>query len=104
MAIEKDTKQILTEGEKIQDFVKSDGWQIVRKKLVDKLVLLDSIAAMPKEGSDATIVKQLKIREGVNSIITEWLNDLEGLSEQHSFNTAKFLEIEKKNAIVQNFE
>ncbi len=103
--LKNDTKKILSEGEQLQEFVKSDGWKIARKRLTDKLIVLDSFSAIPKEGrTDAAILKEARLREAVNSVIVEWLKEIEGLADQANFNTAEFLEKERKDSIIQVIE
>lgn len=102
--VDKDTQKVLSEGEKITNLVDSDEWKTARKKLYDKLITLDSLSGVPKEGkTNEDIINELKVREGVVSIILAWIKEIEGIKTKHQFDKKMFEEI-RKDSILQYFE
>ena len=73
--------KILSDGEKIIELTKSDGWGIAKKRLLSKIAILDSITALP-HGTREDKLREIEVRAGVVSIIWEWLNDVEGMAQQ----------------------
>ena len=99
----KETAKILSDGQKIEDFVKSDGWKLARKMLYDKLITLDSIASVPKTGlTDEQKLREYDVREGVVAIILEWIKEVEGSAEQNQSNKDLMKDI-RKESIIQYF-
>jgi hypothetical protein len=74
-------QKILSDGQKIIELTKSDGWQIAKRKLLSKIAILDSITALP-QGDREDKLREIEVRAGVVSIIWEWINDVEGMAEQ----------------------
>lgn len=101
--IDKETSDILNESEKIERFIDSEGWKIVKKKLFDKLITLDSISGVPKNKSSDDLLKDFMIREGVVSMIIEWVKDIEGEAVKSKHNK-KFVEQLRKESILQYFD
>jgi len=102
MELDKETQKMLSDGEKIADFVNSSAWKLVKDKLVNRLITLDSISSMPTMDKDEFYV-QAKIREGVVSIITEWIRDIEGDAEKHKSNKQAFSSM-REEVIIEHFE
>ena len=73
--------KILSDGEKIIELTKSDGWGIAKRKLLSKIAVLDSITALPS-GDREDRMREIEVRAGVVSIIWEWINDVEGMAQQ----------------------
>lgn len=73
--------KILSDGEKIIELTKSDGWSLAKRKLLSKIAILDSITALP-QGNREDKLREIEVRAGVVSIIWEWVNDVEGMAAQ----------------------
>lgn len=95
--MDKKTQEVLAEGDKIEEFVKSTYWETVKSRLTDKINTLDKLSALPTEGD---IQAEIKIRQGAISIVKEWIAEIEGASVQHQQNRKVLTEA----PIIQNFE
>ena len=102
--LEQDTQKILSEGEKLSNFVESDAWKLIRKKLFDKLITIDSIAGVPKDKkTNEEIIFEIKLREGVVSLILQWIREIEGSAKKYKFDSKMFEDI-RRDSIIQYFE
>jgi hypothetical protein len=101
MKVDKKTQEILVKGQAIEDFIKSDGWQEVKKMLNKKLATLDSIGQIP-DADPEKFYKEAKIREGVVSVMLEWINEVEGVKATNQQNQKVFLE--NKDEMIKRFE
>lgn len=82
--LDPETEKALHEGTELKNMVESDGWAIAKGMLVHKLAVLDSVSSLPLAGelSFEEIGKQASYRAHVVSVITEWLNEIEGRLDQ----------------------
>ena len=91
MEIDKETREIMQAGEKIERLVDNDAWKEVKKKLFDKLITFDSITGIPKDKKSLEeIGKEAVLREAVVSIILDWIKDIEGIANQSKNNKKTF--------------
>lgn len=97
--LDKETKQILTDGEKIEKFVESEGWKLVKQRLIKKLATLNSIDEVPKDLKSEDRLREYDIREGVVSIIIDWVREIEGEKNKSKFNKQIFSEIKEELTI-----
>lgn len=84
LGIDKETERAMHEGTELKHMVESEGWGIAKRMLVSKLLILDSVSSLPIESglSFEEVGKQATYRAHVVSVITEWLNEIEGRLEQ----------------------
>ena len=102
--VDKETDKLVAEQKKIYDFVKSDDWSLIKKKLFDKLITIDSIASVPKEGKSAeSMLLEYRTREGVVSIVLEWIKDIEGTANQY-LNNQELMNNIRKESLIEYFE
>lgn len=87
--LDSETLKIEGEGQTIADFVRSDGWNIAKRMLLEKVNLTDSLSSTIFEGKTAEQLA-LEIQSRANSvqIIREWLAQVEGTAHQHESNKA----------------
>ena len=95
--MDKETQEILAEGDRIEEFVKSQYWETVKKRLTDKIDTLDKLSSLPVEGD---IQAEIRIRQGAISLVEEWIAEIEGASVQHQQNRKVLTEA----PITQTFE
>jgi hypothetical protein len=62
MKPDKETQEVIAEGEKVIDFVQSSGWLDARKKLYSKLITVDSISSIPNEMDATAQLDEMRIR------------------------------------------
>lgn len=96
--IDKKTQKLLDDGRELKNLVESSGWQTAKKELLKKLAVLDSITSLPSMKSEDRLL-EMSIREGVISVILEWIRDIEGSVEQHKQNTKALSEIREEQTI-----
>lgn len=93
----KPTKKQIAEEQKIIDskvkintFVSSSEWQIVRQSLIDKIMDLQSVMNIDNDSSPEIIVIDMRSRKIAIEILLEWLRDIEGTALEVS-STPKML-------------
>ena len=80
-----DTKEIVNRGKALQDMVQSDGWRIARKKIIDKMMELQSIMNLDAENAEQILV-ETKSRVMAIDCLKGWLTEIEGDVEQFENN------------------
>ena len=74
MRYDKETEKHIRENEAMIQFVQGREWNMVKDRLLEKLMVLDSIEALP----DDIDLNEIKMRRGAISIVREWIIDIEG--------------------------
>lgn len=86
--LDPETLKIHREGQAVADFVKSDGWGIAKRMLIEKINLTDSLSATIFDGKTSDqIALELQSRANSVQLIKEWLQEVEGTAHQHESNT-----------------
>ncbi len=83
--MDQETQKIYSEGETISDYTKSKGWSIVKEKLTNKILDLESVRNI-NLGSPQEIPIQVTARIVAGDILKELINEIEGIGDQHSAN------------------
>ena len=82
----------------------NEGWKIVKKELMSKLITIDSITSVPRDKkSNEEMLHEYGVREGVVSVVIEWINEMEGTAAQFKSNRELMKEV-RGDSIVQYFE
>lgn len=102
MGIDKETAGAMHEGTELKRMVESEGWGIAKQMLVNKLAILDSVSSLPIGGelSFEEIGQQAAYRAHVVSVVTEWLNEIEGRLDQDEQQKST-LTIEREEEVVR---
>lgn len=84
MGMDRETERAMHEGTELKHMTESEGWAIAKKMLVNKLAILDSVSSLPVDGkvSFEELGRQAVYRAHVVSVVTEWLNEIEGRIDQ----------------------
>lgn len=83
--IDKDTLNVLSEGETLKFLTEHSGWGIARRKLMDKIIDLQSIKNI-RASSPEEVVADIKARNAAVDILMEWLKEIEGAADQYAAN------------------
>ena len=84
--MDQDTKELLTEGEKLKMLLEHDGWGIVYQKFSDKIMDLQFIANVDDSSPEKALI-DMKARKYAVSILLDWMkNDIIGTVEQYNNN------------------
>lgn len=75
-----ETQKVFEEGEKAMYLTKSEDWKWAKRKLLQKLSNLDSVKTLKEKGN---VALEIKARKQTIDIILEWLDEIEGVAEQH---------------------
>lgn len=81
----------LRETRDIAQFIGTDGWKLVRERLVEKLIEFDSISSVPKENRTLEdIANDIIQREAVVAIVLDWIREIEGERGANEYNIQAF--------------
>lgn len=85
--LDKQTQKIMTEQEKVSDWVKSEGWQIVKQKLYHKLGELNSIVSIPTDvfSKPAELNNEIAQRYNAIALVQSWIKEIEGIANKNDF-------------------
>ena len=85
--MDKETQQILSDGQKWTDLVQSDGWALAKAELLQKISLLNTVSTTIFENkTPEQIASEIKERASVVQILLEWISVVEGKAEQATAN------------------
>lgn len=102
--MDKDTRKSIEDGQKVEDWINSEGWQVVKRKLLAKLATLSSVRAIPLESRSAEAIGlDALTRAGAVEMILEWINEIEGQAVQSHYNREQMQELEKDNLIIKHY-
>ena len=91
-------QQIITDGEAIKETLKSNGWGLIRAKLTEQIMDLQSVMNIDAENPEE-VVRDIKARRTAIDILVSWLKDVEGDLEQYEDN--KNLLEDEDNGIIK---
>lgn len=87
--------KIIAEGQMLSDFVKSDGYTWFRRRLMDRIIHLSDIMALPVDRLSEVAARQIAVKS-----LLETLYELEGRAKQYDNNNELLLEIKKEDYII----
>lgn len=99
--IDTETQKVQNEGEKAHYLTKNEDWNWAKRKLLQKVSNLDSIKTLKEKEN---IIQEIKVRKIVIDVILEWLDEIEGIAQQHgeqSPNKLKLNEVQSEDYIKQ---
>lgn len=83
--IDKETADILREGQKIADFIRGDEWAIVKGKFMKKVVELADIMTIDSKDPHI-LMAEMAARQMAMTILLEVIKDIEGDANAHEHN------------------
>lgn len=81
-------KRILKDGKALYKLANSEGWELARNILMDKMVDLQSVANVEGKTPEE-VFNDVKVRRNVAEIMVEWIRDIEGRAEQYESSVSK---------------
>ena len=95
--LDKETLKITRDGQAIKDMTASDGWQLAKRKLVDKISKLLNIENVNVQNADATtIMAVITANKEAAKILMNWIKDVEGDVAQFDGNQSLYQQIEEE--------
>lgn len=95
---DQETQKILTEGQKIEAFVSSQDWKLIKEKLFSKLITVDSIASIDSTGmNNDQFIKEVQARAGAVQLVIEWIKEIEGIAVNNRSNQELFQDIRQES-------
>lgn len=98
--IDKETQQVLSDEKKIEMLCQHEGWALVRQKLINRIMDLQSILNVDGNATPEQIAIDLRSRANAISILTDFLQDIEGTAQKSKDNTETF----KKTSYIIRYE
>ena len=99
MTLERDTQEILTDGQHVQNMIDSDGWKIVKAKLDAKILDLQMIGNVEGNTPDEK-VKNMEARSMAVGLLFEWLkSEVYGFAEQQNANREMMRNIQESDFV-----
>lgn len=87
--------KIIAEGQMLSDFVKSDGYAWFRRRLMDRIVDLSDIMALPDDRLSEVTARKIAVKS-----LLDTLHELEGTASQYDNNAQLLIEIKKEDYII----
>lgn len=100
--MDKETEKLITEADKMQHFIVTEGWKLARALIEKKIADLENVSTMYLEGrTNDEIAKELRERQSVAEIMKKLVEEIEGVALSAKYNT-KIVTIEEE--IITRFE
>lgn len=100
-----ETQEVFKEGEKAHFLIKGKDWQWAKRKLLQNLSNLDSVRTLEKILKDkGDVALEIKARTMTIKMVLEWLDEIEGIAEQHKGNKEAFEDIQKEDYNIRETE
>lgn len=89
-----ETQHVLSEGEHLANLVKSDGWAVARRKLLERIIAIGDIFQLTDKEN---LKEELGARQIAIEILRDFLRDVEGSANQYKNNAEFFRQIQEDN-------
>lgn len=97
---DKDTLKVLSEQERIANFVDSPDWAVIKKRFIDKIVLNDSMSALITTGkTHENLAVEVLARAQASAIMLETLQEIEGIARQAKEQTDMLREVRTEQVV-----
>lgn len=87
-----ETQKVMEDQQKVRDFVKSDGWGIVRGIYAQRVADLISVHNINENLSPEQMVIEVGARKLALQTLNEFMSEVEGISEQSEQTKGLFAE------------
>lgn len=102
--LDKETRDVLAEGERWENFVSSPGWQEAKVRLLSKLAEFNSVSSIVLEArSLEDIGREVAMRNGAVEMVLQWLKDIEGQAQISKNNRESFTK-QQEQQIMTRFD
>ena len=102
--LDRKTAEIMAENERISRFVEGDDWKAVKKSLIQKIVLNDSVSTIIADVPADKLVIEIMARAQASAIVLEWLKEIEGRAKQAIADNLTLISAERTDQIELHFE
>lgn len=102
--MDKDTADILQEGEKVYDFAQSEMWQWAKDRLQEKIRAFVDIRNIDAKGDSVAILREVQARQAVVDMVEQWIADIEGRASKYKNQDSRMVEEEKQDIIFRDGE
>ncbi len=100
MELDKETSEQLRAGSKVREFVRSEGWALVKAELTDRLVLLADITTL-SDSDPVEMLREIQTRKLAISLVIGWFREVEGQASQQESNEEYFKKVMSDSIILR---
>jgi hypothetical protein len=98
---DKETQLIVQQGQAIKDLVDSNGWQEVRKRLIQDVAAIRDITSLTETSDPAKLFQEVAARQIAAEILINWIRGVEGDADQFRNNAELLKERYEENFVVR---
>jgi len=83
LKLDEETQKENAKAQEWEIFVKGEGWQEAKRRLLNKVADIDSISVMREEfkGDNEALLRAIEARQMTVNIILEWIGEIDGSAE-----------------------
>lgn len=100
--VDDETSKILTTSQKWERFRKSEEWQMVRDKFMEKLVELSDLSTID-DANPEKLALEISVRKRVLEMLYETMKWMEGEVQAGQFNQKAF-QMERRQQIIERYD
>lgn len=78
--MDKETKKVMSDGEELSLFIKGRAWEIIRTKMMDRILNLNDMTTLP---DSENLDREIYARKQTIKTIIDIIEDIKGTAEQH---------------------
>jgi hypothetical protein len=98
--LQPDTREVLSEGEKLHDLVRSEGWQLAKRKLLTEVADITNVLTLVTKGRAVNdMIVELAGRQLAAATVLDWLKGIEGDAEQYKTNSDTLRDIRNEGYV-----
>lgn len=100
--IDKETSEVVQNGKKWERFVQSEEWQMVKDKILEKIISLTDVTTLDENQKLEGLLMDVKTNKRTVLLLKELIDDVEGEAQQFSINKSSVSEI-RRNEIITRY-
>lgn len=100
--MDKQTKKVLSDGEKLKSMCNTEGWMIAKRKLYGKINDVASILGIEKgKRSAEEVLAEIGGRQVATQMVIDWISEIEGIVLQHKAHAEVLKQYQEQEYILQ---
>lgn len=93
--LDKDTKKIFEDGEKLKSLVESSGWKIARAMMIRRIAEQTNLMNLDQVDPNM-LVQVIAIKQEVAKELSSWIAEIEGEVDKHKANINTFKDVSEE--------
>ena len=103
MNLDQETDKVLSEGEKVMNFVNSDGWRWAKDRILDLVADVQNIGNIDASVSSDVLLREVQAKQLAVDMVKRWLEEVEGRANQHKSQDQGLANSKEEEEIIKQY-